>query len=125
MLNARSVAHGAESASAVSVQALFSRLGISEEIKPRLRPLGPGLQSKSVASGETEMFVTVVPNIVSARGVELVGSFPRELQTYTTFAAAVSARAMEPDAARQVISLLISSAAREMLKSRGMDSGAP
>jgi len=125
LLNATSVAHGAESASAAAFETLLVRLGISEQMKPRLRPMGPGVQTKSVASGETEMLVAVVPSIVSAPGVELAGSFPSALQTYTTFAAAVSSKSKETDGARAVILLLTSPAAQAIFRTQGMGIGMP
>ena len=54
LLNAKSVAHGAESASAAYFKGLLDRLGIAEEMKPKLKPTGPGDILKSVASGEVE-----------------------------------------------------------------------
>jgi molybdate transport system substrate-binding protein len=125
LLAAKSVSHSAESASAVAFQTLLSRLGIAEQMKPRLRPMGPGEQTKTVASGETEMIVAVVPSIVTASGLELAGLFPAELQTYTTFSAAVSTKSKEPDAARAVIKLLTSPAAGAIYKSQGLQIGTP
>lgn len=125
LLAAKSVSHSAQSASAVAFQTLLARLGIAEQMKPRLRPMGPGEQTRTVASGETEMIVAVVPSIITATGLELAGLFPAELQTYTTFSAAVSVTSKEPDVARAVISLLTSPAAGSIYKSQGLQIGAP
>jgi molybdate transport system substrate-binding protein len=55
---------------------------------------------KSVASGELEFVVAAVPTILGAPGVELVGPFPSELQTYISFTAGVSSGAKEPEQPR-------------------------
>ena len=125
LLNAKSVAHGAESASAASFKSLLERLGIAEEMKPKLKPMGPGAAYKSVASGEVEIIVAVVPGIVAAPGIELVGPFPSELQTYISFTAGVSAGAKEPEAARSLIKFLTSPEAVAVIKGKGLEPGTP
>jgi len=125
LLNAKSVAHGAESASAASFKGLLERLGIAEEMKPKLKPMGDGATYKGVANGEVEIVVAVVPGIVAAPGVELVGPFPSELQTYISFTAGVSTGAKEPEAAQALIKFLTSPAAVAVIKAKGMEPGTP
>ena len=126
LLNAKSVAHGAESESAAYFKGLFERLGITEEMKPKLKPVvGGGIVVKSVASGEVEIGVATVPIIVAAPGVELVGPLPAELQTYISFTAGVSTGAKEPATAQALIKFLSSPAAVAVIKEKGMHPGAP
>jgi molybdate transport system substrate-binding protein len=125
LLNAKSVAHGAESASAAYFKSLLERLGIAEEMKPKLKPMGPGAAYESVASGEVEIVVAVVPGIVAAPGVELVGPFPPELQTYISFAAGVSTGAKEPEVAQALIKFLTSPEAVDVIRAKGMEPGTP
>jgi molybdate transport system substrate-binding protein len=125
LLNAKSVAHGAESASAAYFKGLLDRLGIAEEMKPKLKPVVGGAVVKSVASGEVEIGVATVPTIVAAPGVELVGPLPAELQTYISFTAGVSTGAKEAEAAQALIKFLTSPAAVAVIKAKGMHPGAP
>ena len=80
---------------------------------------------KSVAAGEVELIVAVVPGIVAAPGVDLAGSFPPELQTYVGFAAGVSAGAKEPGAAQALIKFLMSPAHASVIKAKGLEPGSP
>jgi molybdate transport system substrate-binding protein len=125
LLKATSVGHGAESASATSFKTLLERLGIAEQMKPRLRPMGLGGTYKSVAAGEIEIIVAVVPGIVAAPGVDLAGSFPAELQTYISFAAGLSTSAQEPEAAQALSRFLTSPSAIAVIKAKGMEPGTP
>jgi molybdate transport system substrate-binding protein len=125
LLKATSVGHGAESASATSFKTLLERLGIAEQMKPRLRPMGLGGTYKSVAAGEIEIIVAVVPGIVAAPGVDLAGSFPAELQTYISFAAGLSTSAKEPEAAQALSRFLTSPSAIAVIKAKGMEPGTP
>jgi molybdate transport system substrate-binding protein len=92
---------------------------------PKLKPLGPGAAYESVASGEADLVVAVVPGIVAAPGVELVGPFPSELQTYISFAAGVSTGAKQPEVAQALIKFLASPAAVAVIKAKGMEPGTP
>jgi len=125
LLGASTVGHGPESASATSLQNVLARLGIADEMKPRLRPMGGGAIYKSVAGGEIDAIVAGVPGIVAAPGVDLAGAFPPELQTYVPFAAAVSAGARDPDAAQAFIRFLVSPPAAAVFRAKGLEPGAP
>ena len=125
LLNAATIGHGSESASATSFKTLLDRLGIAGDVKSKLRPMGLGMPYKSVAAGEVELIVAVVPGIVAAPGVDLAGSFPPELQTYVGFAAGVSAGAKEPGAAHALIKFLMSSAHASVIKAKGLEPGSP
>lgn len=125
LLKATSVGHGEVSASATSFRTLLERLGIEEQMKPKLRPMGLGGIYKSVAAGEIEIIVAVVPGIVATPGVDFAGSFPAELQTYISFAAGVSTGAKEPQAAQALSKFLTSPSAIAVIKEKGMEPGAP
>ena len=124
LLNAKSVAHSAEGASVAIFKGMLERIGIAEEMRPKLKPLaGSGLES--FVSGDAEIVVLFVPTIVAASGVELVGLFPSELQTYLSFAAGVGTSAMEPGAAQALIKFLTAPKAAAIIKAKGMEPGTP
>jgi molybdate transport system substrate-binding protein len=124
LLNINTLGHGPESASATALRNVLARLGITEEMKPKLRPIGGGMYKRLVA-GELDAIVGAVPSIMAASGVELAGAFPPELQTYIPFAAAVSAGAKEPEGAQALIRFLTSPAATGVLRAKGLEPGAP
>jgi molybdate transport system substrate-binding protein len=70
LLNAKSVAHGAHSASATYFKGLLERLGIAEEMKRTLKPIGPGSTvPRSVLSGEAEIGIATIPTIIATSGI--------------------------------------------------------
>lgn len=125
LLNARSVGHSAEGASAANFKALLDRLGMAEEMKPKLKPMTGGTLLSSAATGEVDLVVVSVPTIAAAPGVELVGSIPAELQTYIRFTAGVSTGAKEPEAAQTLIRFLTSPAVTVVIRAKGMEPGTP
>jgi molybdate transport system substrate-binding protein len=124
LLNAKSVAHSAEGASGVYFKGLVERLGIAEEMKPKLRPMTADALAKAVPSGEAEMIV-VTSSVIRAGAAEWVGSLPAELQFYNRFAVGVGVNAKEVEAAKALIKLLTSESAVPVIKANGMEPGAP
>ena len=127
LLNAKSVAHSKEGTSGVYFKGLLERLGIAEEMKPKLKPLAGDALAQAVPSGEAEMVVMTISGIV-ASGAELVGPVPsqlQELQGYNRFAVGVSASAKQAEAAKALIKLLTSPAAVPVIKANGMEPGTP
>ncbi len=123
LLNAKSIAHSAEGQSGVYFKEMIDRLGIAEQLKPKLIATRPGHATTAVVSGEAEMLVVVASSIVADPGVTLVGLIPTELQHYSTFALAISAESKERDAATALIKYLTGPAAAPVLKSKGMEPG--
>ena len=61
--------------------------------------------------------------ILTTRGVDLVGPLPPELQSYIVFAAGVSANSAVQDAARQLIAFLTGPTAIPVITAQGMEPG--
>ncbi len=121
LLSATTVGHGSESASATSFKILLDRLGIADEMKPKLRPMGLGMPYKRVAAGEFDIIVAVVPGIIAAPGVELAGAFPAELQDYVSFAAGISTNAKASAEAQDLIKFLATPFAIGVLTSNELE----
>lgn len=112
-------------ASGLHLAALFDRLGISDELKPKLRLVGatggkPVVVCEAVANGEAQLGIQQIAEIVAVPGVELVGPLPAALQHTTVFAAAVATAARRPDMARDLLTFLASADARLVVAAHGM-----
>ena len=71
-----------------TVEAVFPRLGIAEEVNVKATPRGMGATGM-VAAGEAEIAVMPVSEILQATGVEFAGTIPPEIQFVQVFSAAV------------------------------------
>src|SRR5438132_1099284 len=80
-----------------------------------------GVTARLLAAGETEMAVQQIGELISVPGVELLGPLPGDLQSVTTFAAAIPSGAHQPDAARALIKYLQSPEAMAVMKGKGLD----
>lgn len=122
LLNAKSVGFTAAGASGAYLKTLFEKLGIADELKPRLKLL-QGAAGEAAANGEVEIGMTQISEIIPYANAELVGPLPPELQSYTYFSAAVSAASKEVDAAKAFIQFLAAPAALASIKAKGMEPG--
>ena len=124
LVAAKSVAYidpASGGSSGIYLTGLFEKLGIAADIKPKAKLKQGGYVADLIASGEAELGLHQISEILPVKGVKLAGPLPAEIQNYTTYAAAVSADAKQPDAARALIKLLTGPSADGVLKARGME----
>jgi molybdate transport system substrate-binding protein len=107
--------------SGVQFAHVLERLGIADEIKPKTKLGGPDL----AARGDVEIAVTMVPEILSVHGLDLVGPLPQELQNKTEFAyvAGILADAKQPSAAKALVRFITGPAAAPVVQSKGLEPG--
>ena len=124
LLSAKSITFNPIGASAPHVHEIFEHLGIAEDVKSKLLldPNGePGRPQMDVAAGKAEIVITLIPEIKFFKGVELAGPIPAELQSYISFAAGVATNSHNADAAKALIKFIISPAAAQTLKAKGVE----
>jgi molybdate transport system substrate-binding protein len=123
LIKAQSIATLPASAAGAYVLSVFERLGIGEAMKAKIKAQPtPAAIPQAVAKGEAELGVFLT-NVLIAPGVELLGSFPAELQQELLFTAAVAQASKEADAAKALITFLRSPAATAVIKAKGMNPG--
>jgi len=124
LLDAKSIAYVEQGASGIYLKSLFERLGIAEQLKPKIKLLpASNPAANAVANGEAEIGMTQISEILPYAGAELVGPLPADIQLYTVFPAAVGAGAKEPEAAKALIKFLTAPAAFPVLKAKGLSPG--
>ena len=109
-------------ASGVHFGKVIERLGITEEMKAKTKfPPEGGFTARLLITGEAELAVQQIGELISVADVELVGPLPGELQSVTTFAAAIPSAARQPEAAKALINYLQSREAMAVMKAKGLD----
>ena len=127
LLAAKSIAHTAPAGGGITaahIMKLFERLGIAAEVTPKVKLAagGPnGRVSVLVSSGEAEIGLQQVSELMSNPGVDVIGMLPAELQQITTYSAGVTASAKEPEAAKALIKALTAPSAAAIFKAKGLD----
>ncbi|HEY1747166.1 MAG TPA: substrate-binding domain-containing protein, partial [Xanthobacteraceae bacterium] len=113
-------------ASGLYLAELFVRLDLATELKAKIRLVGAEggeavVVCAAVASGEAELGLQQIAEIVAVPGVDLVGPLPDEIQHTTIFSAALAAAAPQPDLARNFLTFLRSPAAKAVVAAHGME----
>jgi imidazolonepropionase-like amidohydrolase/ABC-type molybdate transport system substrate-binding protein len=121
LLNARSVAYPAEGASGKYFVSLVDRLGLTSQMKAKMRPMPAEYNVEIVAEGGAEYVVVVASRITGVRGVQLVGRIPQELQTWIGFTGGVCSDARQPEAARDLLRFFTAPAAAPVLQAAGIE----
>ncbi len=121
LLSSRAVAYPAEGASGKYFVGLLDRLGIAEQMKPRLKPMPAEYNVEVVASGEADLVVVVASRISGVPGVQLVGRIPNELQTWIGFTGGVATATKEPKVVRDMLRFFTTPEAAQVLRSTGVE----
>jgi molybdate transport system substrate-binding protein len=124
LLNAKSVAYinpKAGGTSGIYFDKLLERLGIADQVRPKAKLKEGGYVADLVASGEAEIGVHVISEIVPVKGVTLVGPLPAEIQNVTVYAAGVAAGSKNPEAGKAFVQVLAGPASASVLNAKGME----
>jgi molybdate transport system substrate-binding protein len=124
LLNAKSLvyvdpAQGATSG--VHFKSVLERLGIADAVKGKTQLVSGGYPAEKVASGEAEIVVHQISEIVPVKGVTLVGPLPPDFQKVTVYSAGLATRSPSPAAARAFIAFLTRPAFKPKFAAAGLD----
>ena len=103
---------------------MIEKLGIAQAMQPKTRlDRSDGERPEDVfqplASGEIELQIGQITEIVLAPGIELVGPLPAEIQNTTVLAAGILASSKLPEPAKALINFLSSPATATSLQADG------
>jgi molybdate transport system substrate-binding protein len=124
LLAAKSVAYidpASGGSSGIYVAGLLDKLGIADQVKPKAKLKQGGYVADLIKSGEAELGIHQISEIVPVKEVTLVGPLPAEIQNYTTYAAGLGTAAKDNEAAKALLKVFTGPAAAELLKSKGME----
>jgi len=103
---------------------VFAKLGIAAEVAPKVKVAagGPnGRVSVLVSSGEAEIGLQQVSELMSNPEVEVIGMLPAELQQMTTYSAGTTTDTREAEAAKALIKALTAPSAAPIYMVKGLD----
>lgn len=133
MLNAKSIAYidpASGGTSGIHMAAVFEKLGIAGELKPKLRLVSPPPGQSSARAGDTvmrgeaEIAIQPISELQEVEGIEVVGALPAELQTPDlAFMGGASFFTEQPFATKEFLDFLASPAAAAVYKAKGMKPG--
>ncbi len=117
LLGAQSVAVSSSTSGVYLTTTLFPKLGIAEQMAAKTTMRGAAL----VGTGEAEIGLQQVSEVLPIKGTTFVGTIPAEVQYVTTYAGAVVAGSRQEDAARRLLTFLSSDGATAAIARSGME----
>jgi len=126
LINAKSITFVPTGEAANQFNKVLEDLGIAKQMEGKLHPQQTVEDCiQSVARGDAEFYVSLTNIIAAAKGIELAGSFPSELQHYLIISVGVSADAKEPKGAEALIKLLTSETVKPIIRAKGLEPVGP
>lgn len=128
LMEAKTVAYidpASGGSSGIYLDKLFEKWGIADQIRAKAKLKRGGYVADLLVSGDAELGIHQISEIVPVKEVVLVGPLPAEIQNYTTYAGAVSATARDAAAAKAFLDLLAGPSGAAVLKDKGMERPAP
>jgi molybdate transport system substrate-binding protein len=120
LLSARSVAYSLTGASGIHFQDVMHRLNIAESVGARATVIPAGFTADKVITGEADLAVQQISELMSIDGIEVVGPFPDPYQKHTDFSAAIFTDASNPQVAEMFLDHLSDSEAAEAYSRSGL-----
>ena len=101
---------------------LFVKLGVSEQIKAKVKQPPSGAQiGDMLAAGEADLGFQQVSELVHVKGIQFLGPLPAELQNYTIYSGAAHSQAAQPEAARSFLKALRQLETAAVVRKSGME----
>lgn len=125
LLAARAISYtdpAAGGASGIYFAKLLERLGIAEVVNAKTRfPPPAGLSGDFLLTGEADLAVQQIPELLQVPGIEIVGPLPGDLNMVTVFVAGIEARTLQGEVAKALIDFLRTDTARDVFRAKGLD----
>lgn len=124
LLAARAVATidpAAGGSSGIYLWQWFEKEGLAAQLRPKAVLVPGGLVATRVVSGEADLAIHQISEILAVPGATLVGPLPAAIQNYTVYAGALAVRPRDAAAAQAFLDLLAGPDAQAVLAAKGME----
>ena len=121
LLNAKSFATSGEGSSGRYIASLIEKLGIAEQVKPKIRSGGAGASAVMLSRGEVDFVVSGLPPLIGTPNIEWLGYLPEDINSWLVFSGGVGVNAKEPAAGRALLKFLTAPDAMAVFKANGLE----
>lgn len=127
LLEAKAISYtdpAAGGASGIYFAKLLERMGIAAEINAKTKfPPPSGYSGMFLPTGEVDLAIQQVPELLHVPGIEIVGPLPGDLHMVTVFVAGIPADSTQPALAKALIDHLRTPQATALFRARGLEPG--
>ncbi|HYI84675.1 MAG TPA: substrate-binding domain-containing protein [Acetobacteraceae bacterium] len=121
LVEARSVAYSRAGASGIHFETVLERLGIADAVRSKATVIPAGFTAEKLVSGEADLAVQQVSELMVVPGIEVIGRFPEPVEAVTTFSAAIMRDAANRPPAERFLATLRNERAAAAYRAAGLD----
>ena len=121
LLDAKAIAYAAGGLSGNNFEFAMNKLGILDEVKAKAKSASPA--ARLVVSGEADIAVQQISELIAVEGAELLGPLPAELDQVTQFSMGVLSDGKQKEVARAMINYLRTPEAQAVISAKGLTPG--
>jgi molybdate transport system substrate-binding protein len=121
LLAATAIAYSAGGLSGNNFESAMKKLGILDEVKKKAKNASPA--ARLVVSGEADIAVQQISELIAVEGSELLGPLPAELDQVTQFSMGVLSGGKSKEVARALLDFLRTPDAQAVIKAKGLTPG--
>jgi molybdate transport system substrate-binding protein len=120
LLAARAIAHTVHGASGMYIPVLFEKLGIAHEVREKIVTRPGGYIGRVVVSGEADIALQQIPELLAVPGLDCVGPLPDAVQKSFATSIAVFSASPRAAAAQRLIEFFASPAHAPLFRTKGL-----
>lgn len=121
LLDAKAISYSAGGLSGNNFEYAMNKLGILDEVKKKAKNSSPA--AKLVVSGEADIAVQQISELIAVEGSELLGPLPAELDQVTQFSMGVLADGKSKGVGRALLDYLRTPEAQAVIRTKGLTPG--
>ena len=121
LLDAKAISYSAGGLSGNNFEFAMNKLGILDEVKAKAKSASPA--ARLVVSGEADIAVQQISELIAVEGSELLGPLPAELDQVTQFSMGVLSDGKQKEVARAMLDYLRTPEAQAVIKAKGLTPG--
>ena len=124
LLAAKSIAHTTHGASGMYIPVMLEKLGIAAEMKSKTVTRPGGYIGRVVVSGEADVALQQIPELMAVPGLDVVGPLPAEVQKVFETSIGLVVKSVNAAAAEELIRFFLDTAHGPLFQSRGLEQAA-
>ena len=124
LLAAKSIAHTTQGASGMYIPVMLEKIGIAAEMKPKTVTRTGGYIGRVVVSGEAEVALQQIPELMAVPGLDVVGPLPAEVQKVFETSIGLVVQSSNAAAAEALVQFFRDTTYGPLFQSKGLEQAA-
>ena len=125
LLGAKAIGTSGEGSSGRYFAGLIERLGLGDQVRPKIRSGASGESARQLSRGEVDFAVSALPPFLGTPNIEWLGYLPAEIQSWVVFSGGLNINARQPVAGRALLNFLTTPPAVAIFTENGIDPVTP